>query len=43
MGPRNQSNLYGVPRRAECGVMSNVQATRGGRLVTLACVDQHTS
>lgn len=32
---------YGVGLCAECGLVSSLHATGGGRLVAVACVDQH--
>jgi cytidine deaminase len=34
---------YGLGLCAECGVVSNLHATGGGRLTALACVDQRGS
>ncbi len=35
-----ENAAYGVVLCAECGVVSSLHATGGGRLVALACVDQ---
>lgn len=32
---------YGVGLCAECGMVSSMQATGGGKLIAVACVDQH--
>jgi len=32
---------YGVGLCAECGMVSSIHATGGGRLVAVVCVDQH--
>lgn len=32
---------YGVGLCAECGMVSSLQATGGGKLIAVACVDQH--
>ncbi len=32
---------YGIGLCAECGMVSNIHASGGGRLVAVACVDQH--
>ncbi len=33
---------YGLGLCAECGMVSSIHATGGGRLVAVACVDQHS-
>ena len=32
---------YGIGLCAECGMVSELHATGGGRLIAVACVDQH--
>ncbi len=39
MGCNVENAAYGVVLCAECGVVSQLHATGGGRLVALACVD----
>lgn len=36
-----ENAAYGVGLCAECGLVSTLHATGGGRLVAVACVDQH--
>ena len=36
-----ENAAYGVGLCAECGMVSELYATGGGRLVAVACVDQH--
>ena len=36
-----ENAAYGVGLCAECGMVSELHATGGGRLVAVACVDQH--
>lgn len=36
-----ENAAYGVGLCAECGLVSSLHATGGGRLVAIACVDQH--
>ncbi len=36
-----ENAAYGVGLCAECGLVSSLHATGGGRLVAVACVDQH--
>ena len=38
-----ENAAYGVALCAECGMVSSIAATGGGRLVAVACVDQHGS
>lgn len=36
-----ENAAYGVGLCAECGMVSNLHSSGGGRLVAVACVDQH--
>lgn len=36
-----ENAAYGVGLCAECGMVSSIHATGGGKLVAVACVDQH--
>lgn len=36
-----ENAAYGIGLCAECGMVSELHATGGGRLVAVACVDQH--
>lgn len=36
-----ENAAYGVGLCAECGLVSSLHATGGGRLIAVACVDQH--
>lgn len=36
-----ENACYGIGLCAECGMVSELHATGGGRLVAVACVDQH--
>ncbi len=36
-----ENAAYGVGLCAECGMVSELHATGGGRLIAVACVDQH--
>lgn len=36
-----ENAAYGVGLCAECGLVSSLHATGGGRLTAIACVDQH--
>lgn len=36
-----ENAAYGVGLCAECGLVSTLHATGGGRLIAVACVDQH--
>lgn len=36
-----ENAAYGVGLCAECGLVSSLHATGGGRLMAVACVDQH--
>jgi cytidine deaminase len=36
-----ENAAYGVALCAECGMVSALHSTGGGRLVAVACVDQH--
>ena len=36
-----ENAAYGVGLCAECGLVSNLHASGGGRLLAVACVDQH--
>jgi cytidine deaminase len=36
-----ENAAYGVGLCAECGMVSDLHATGGGRLVAVSCVDQH--
>ena len=41
VGCNVENASYGVGLCAECGLVSALHATGGGRLVAVACVDQH--
>jgi len=41
VGCNVENAAYGVGLCAECGMVSELHATGGGRLVAVACVDQH--
>lgn len=41
VGCNVENAAYGIGLCAECGMVSNLHATGGGRLVAVACVDQH--
>jgi cytidine deaminase len=41
VGCNVENAAYGVGLCAECGLVSALHATGGGRLVAVACVDQH--
>lgn len=41
VGCNVENAAYGVGLCAECGMVSALHATGGGRLVAVACVDQH--
>ena len=41
VGCNVENAAYGVGLCAECGMVSNLHATGGGKLVAVACVDQH--
>ena len=41
VGCNVENASYGVGLCAECGMVSALHATGGGRLVAVACVDQH--
>jgi cytidine deaminase len=41
VGCNVENAAYGVGLCAECGLVSSLHATGGGRLVAVACVDQH--
>ena len=41
VGCNVENAAYGVGLCAECGMVSSIHATGGGRLVAVACVDQH--
>ena len=41
VGCNVENACYGVGLCAECGMVSSIHATGGGRLVAVACVDQH--
>lgn len=36
-----ENAAYGIGLCAECGMVSELHATGGGRLIAVACVDQH--
>lgn len=38
-----ENAAYGVGLCAECGMVSNIHATGGGKLVAITCVDQHAN
>ena len=41
VGCNVENAAYGVALCAECGMVSSLHATGGGRLVAVVCVDQH--
>jgi len=41
VGCNVENASYGVGLCAECGMISSLQATGGGKLVAVACIDQH--
>ena len=41
VGCNVENAAYGVALCAECGMVSSLHATGGGRLVAVACVDSH--
>jgi cytidine deaminase len=41
IGCNVENASYGVGLCAECGMVSNIHATGGGKLVAVSCVDQH--
>ncbi len=41
VGCNVENACYGVGLCAECGMVSSIHATGGGRLVAVSCVDQH--
>ena len=41
VGCNVENAAYGVGLCAECGLVSQLHSTGGGRLVAVACVDQH--
>jgi len=41
VGCNVENAAYGVGLCAECGLVSTLHSTGGGRLVAVACVDQH--
>jgi cytidine deaminase len=41
VGCNVENACYGIGLCAECGMVSSIHATGGGRLVAIACVDQH--
>ena len=41
VGCNVENAAYGVGLCAECGMVSNLHATGGGKLVAVSCVDQH--
>ena len=43
VGCNVENACYGVGLCAECGMVSQIHATGGGKLVAVACVDQHGS
>jgi cytidine deaminase len=43
VGCNVENAAYGVGLCAECGMVSHLHATGGGKLVAVSCVDQHGS
>lgn len=41
VGCNVENAAYGVGLCAECGMVSQIHATGGGKLVAISCVDQH--
>lgn len=41
VGCNVENAAYGVGLCAECGMVSSIHATGGGKLVAITCVDQH--